>query len=188
MSDWGKVVAFEPQERVYYALAGNITLNNCFNAVAIHSALGNHDGTIMMPVPDYSVYSNFGGLSINGSNENFGQKLEEFASVRCVRIDSLKLDRCDLLKLDIEGMEIDALKGALKTIEEFSPVVVAEHINTGVEPLTKFMEPLGYIAFPFGMNIVFVHRLDKVLDHIQHLHKAMVRSAVAEAEIEEAVA
>ena len=32
MHGWGHVMAFEAQERVFYALAGNITLNNCFNA------------------------------------------------------------------------------------------------------------------------------------------------------------
>lgn len=32
MTDWGVVLAFEAQERIYYALAGNITINNCFNA------------------------------------------------------------------------------------------------------------------------------------------------------------
>ena len=32
---WGSVTAFEAQERVLYALAGNIALNNCFNARAV---------------------------------------------------------------------------------------------------------------------------------------------------------
>ena len=40
MSGWGSVMAVEPQERLYYALAGNIALNNCFNAVAMHAAVG----------------------------------------------------------------------------------------------------------------------------------------------------
>lgn len=41
MSQWGFVYAFEPQERIYYALAGNLAINNCFNARAINAALGN---------------------------------------------------------------------------------------------------------------------------------------------------
>jgi hypothetical protein len=32
MTGWGVVLAFEAQERIYYALAGNIAINNCFNA------------------------------------------------------------------------------------------------------------------------------------------------------------
>ena len=40
MTGWGSVVAIEAQERIYYALAGNISINNCFNAHAIHAAVG----------------------------------------------------------------------------------------------------------------------------------------------------
>lgn len=31
MNEWGSVLAFEAQERIFYALAGNIAINNCFN-------------------------------------------------------------------------------------------------------------------------------------------------------------
>lgn len=44
MTGWGSVVAFEPQERIYYALAGNIAINNCFNARALHTAVGGETG------------------------------------------------------------------------------------------------------------------------------------------------
>ena len=37
MTGWGTVLAIEAQERIYYALGGNITINNCFNAHAIHA-------------------------------------------------------------------------------------------------------------------------------------------------------
>jgi len=38
MTGWGSVIAIEPQERIYYALAGNIAIHNCFNAIAMHAA------------------------------------------------------------------------------------------------------------------------------------------------------
>lgn len=53
MTGWGSVTAFEAQERVYYALAGNLALNNCFNASARHAAVGLACGTLRVPVPDY---------------------------------------------------------------------------------------------------------------------------------------
>src|ERR1700690_2900174 len=53
MTGWGSVVAIEAQERIFYALAGNIALNNCFNARAIHAAVGAHEGSLRIPVPNY---------------------------------------------------------------------------------------------------------------------------------------
>ena len=44
MTGWGVVLAFEAQERIYYALAGNIAINNCFNARAINAAVSNRAG------------------------------------------------------------------------------------------------------------------------------------------------
>ena len=51
MSGWGSVLAIEAQERLYYALAGNIALNNCFNATAIHAAIAGANGQLRVPVP-----------------------------------------------------------------------------------------------------------------------------------------
>ena len=50
MTGWGVVLAFEAQERIYYALAGNIAINNCFNARAIHAAVTSRPGTMKMPI------------------------------------------------------------------------------------------------------------------------------------------
>ena len=46
MTGWGIVIAIEAQERIYYALAGNLALNNCFNARAIHAAVSTAPGRI----------------------------------------------------------------------------------------------------------------------------------------------
>lgn len=64
MTGWGVVVAIEAQERLYYALAGNIAVNNCFNARAIHAAASNTCGTMKMPVPNYLNPGSFGSLEL----------------------------------------------------------------------------------------------------------------------------
>lgn len=47
-------------------------------------------------------------------------------SVETTTIDLIGLGRCDLIQLDIEGYELEALKGAEETIKEFKPVIVLE--------------------------------------------------------------
>ena len=49
MTGWGQVLAIEAQERIFYALAGNITINNCFNARAFNAAVGAADGVLRVP-------------------------------------------------------------------------------------------------------------------------------------------
>src|SRR5262249_45408063 len=53
MRDWGIVIAFEAQERLFYALCGNIALANLFNAKAQHCALGAATGKTRVPFLNY---------------------------------------------------------------------------------------------------------------------------------------
>ena len=189
MTDWGQVVAVEAQERVFYALAGNITLNNCLNACCIHAALFNKDGIMQMPVPDYTVPGSLGGLELNKVDWtlNIGQKIVEQATVRTIKIDSLKLESLDLLKLDIEGMEIGALDGAKETIEAYHPILHVEHIKLGTDEtqgvgiMADYVKNFDYEAFCFGANLICVHRLDKTLDHVRQLHSSLMRAKIEEA-------
>ena len=64
MTGWGSVVAIEAQERIYYALAGNIAINNCFNAIALHAAVSSETGIMQIPNPDYFTPSSFGSLEL----------------------------------------------------------------------------------------------------------------------------
>ena len=64
MTGWGQVLAIEAQERIYYALAGNIAINNCFNAVALNAAIADKPGVLHMPQPDYLRPASFGSLEL----------------------------------------------------------------------------------------------------------------------------
>src|SRR6201994_2446504 len=78
MTGWGSVLAIEAQERVYYALAGNIAINNCFNAIALHAAVSSESGTMQIPSPNYLVPSSFGSLELRqrDGNEFIGQTID----------------------------------------------------------------------------------------------------------------
>jgi FkbM family methyltransferase len=65
MTGWGSVVSIEAQERIYYALVGNIAINNCFNAIAMHGAVSVEAGNMKIPMPNYTAASSFGSLNCN---------------------------------------------------------------------------------------------------------------------------
>ena len=163
---WGEVYAYEAQERVYYALAGNLALGNHFNAHARHAAVGMVCGVMAIPQMRHTEHANFGGLHLMPTGRTPGQSIsyeQDLADVEMLALDALNFARVDLIKIDVEGMEVGVLKGAARTIQECCPVIYAEHAIAGLEDIQSalpgyvFLEPAG------GANVLCVHAHDPVL-------------------------
>jgi FkbM family methyltransferase len=169
MAAWGEVIAIEAQERIYYALAGNITLNNLFNAKAIYAAVGKQDGNISVPLPNYFVASSFGSLEIRKKNntEFIGQHIdyteEHCVNTKMICIDGLNLNRLDLIKIDIEGMEIEALIGAEKSIKKFKPQLIIEKIKSEQNQLIELLEKYEYKIFHSDINLIAINKSDPAI-------------------------
>lgn len=109
-----RVITFEPDAENLTCLVENVKLDN----VDIRwAALGSEAGTC-------------GVLRIDTDNCGSHKTLPGTA-VLMQTVDDLALDQCDLLWLDIEGAEADAIKGARATIEKFSPIIVLEEKGLG---------------------------------------------------------
>lgn len=171
MHGWGEVIAFEAQERIFYALAGNIALNNCFNARAIWAAVGAASGEIGVPVPNYLCPSSYGSLEIRKTErtEYIGQDVDYGMAqpTRLLAIDELRLKRLDFLKIDIEGMEMEALKGAEETISRTRPQMMIEKIKSDEGGISRFLSAMGYRMFPLGINILAIHESDRISTRIK---------------------
>lgn len=169
MHDWGYVMAYEAQEAIYYALAGNLALNNCLNVRARLAALGSSCGDISVPRPNYNVPASFGSLELRKSstNEFIGQQISYEASacvsVPLINIDSLGLRRLDLIKIDVEGMEVEVLRGARETLARTHPIIFAEVIKTDRAELVAELVEHDYQIFQMGMNMLGVHEGDPTL-------------------------
>ena len=80
-------------------------------------------------------------------------------------IDSLKLDDVDLLQLDVEGFEHQAILGALETIQKSWPLIVLELKGLGKrygfedEETIGLLEGYGYkIADRIHRDVIFLRR------------------------------
>ena len=115
----GTLHAFEPQRVIFQILCANVALNALTNVFTHHAAVGRESGMITVPRIDYTVTNNFGGVSMENWRE--GER------VPLLPVDSLGLTRCDLIKVDVEGMEGDVIAGAVRTIRQFRPVLYVEN-------------------------------------------------------------
>ncbi len=173
MTGWGSVIAIEAQERIYYALAGNIAINNCFNARAILAAIADKPGVMKLPKIDYGRPASFGSVEIKKrqQTEFIGQPLDYSEQgaieIACITLDSLNLARADLVKIDVEGMEFDVLAGAANLLKGCAPVLIVEFVKSDKAKLRGLLESLDYGVFEFGMNFVAVHKADKTIDHVR---------------------
>ena len=172
MTGWGGVYSFEAQEKIFYALAGNIALNNCFNVTARLAAVGAECGRISLPAINYCVPSSFGSLELipGDCNEDIGQYVDynrPAQQIDMLTLDSLQLPRVDLVKIDVEGMELQVLEGAKESISRFKPQVVVELIKCDGEAVARLLESSGYETFPMGMNVLAVHASDPLLGRLK---------------------
>ncbi len=117
----GRVFAFEPQRFVYQMLCGNVALNALTNVHTHRAAVGRAPATLKIPALDPQAVQNFGSVSLA-----FGD-WPEGEPVPVVTIDSLQLSACQLIKIDVEGMELDVLQGAQETVQRFRPVIYTEN-------------------------------------------------------------
>lgn len=171
MYGWGRVISFEAQEVVYYALAGNVVINNCLNVRAMNHVVGAEPGFMKVPKPNYLVPSSYGSLELKRRpNTEFTGQVIDYDNlesvVPMVSIDSLRLDRLDLVKLDIEGMEDEALRGAELSLKLHKPMLMIETFKSDEAILRKTLTDHGYSLFPIPAGIVGIHNEDPVLKHI----------------------
>ena len=81
-------------------------------------------------------------------------------------LDVLALPRLDFLKIDIEGMEMEAFLGARETIERTRPQILVEKIKSDESVLRTFLESRGYQVFAVGMHLLAVHHSDPIVGQI----------------------
>lgn len=171
MHQWGKVIAFEAQEKIYYALAGNLAINNCLNASAHFVAVGSKNTELKIPVPNYLQPASFGSLELkqHENNEFIGQKIDysdaAMSIVNQKTIDSFELPRVDLIKIDVEGMEVDVLNGARETIKRCKPIMMIEIIKTDKSQVYACLTGHGYQIYPMGINVLAIHKSDEATKH-----------------------
>lgn len=137
------VYAFEPQRAIREILQENLKMNGVTNVTVFPYALGQESETLGYTPCTESPGSTM--LGLDAADE----------SAECVTLDSLDL-QVDLLKADVEGMELHLLAGALATLEKHRPILLLERdtvIQPGAQTLPKVFDCLDYDAYPMAFPL-----------------------------------
>ena len=155
----GAVLAVEPSTREFERLEANLALNHLQNVTTFKLALGSRVGEAVLAVAQ-SRHAGMNAIDPGDAGEGTPAWTSSTETVPLETIDQLvarsDLDRLDLVKLDIEGSEVDALDGATATIERFHPTIMLEAEEARLasqgrskEDLARALDELGYELWVF---------------------------------------
>ena len=138
----GRVIGFEPQRQLFNALSGSLALNGLNNVFLHNCGLGKEPGIAQLPVVDYSVAQDFGTVSLSNETTVDEDGWMNDRVVDITSIDAMDLPRLNFIKLDVEGFEIPALTGALKSIAKYRPYIWVEYFITGAKEIKQVLNPI----------------------------------------------
>lgn len=151
-------ITFEVQTKVFEVLSDNIKLNKINNIKTYNVGLSDQTKQITISVPDYDLENNIGAfsLSVDVRINNYEVKtIGTTESFDLVPLDNFKIKDILLIKLDVEGYELNVLKGAINTIRNNSfPPILFECWNWKFAEKKKevfnFLQDLGYSIKTMG--------------------------------------
>ncbi|NMT63790.1 FkbM family methyltransferase [Marinobacter sp. W62] len=146
----GQIVAIEPQSKVRKRLEANLKNNQITNVVVLGCAIGAEECCARI----YDIANNNDGAATLRPSEP--EKHEKFENIEVKTLDfvqsSTHLDRFDIVKIDVEGAELEVLQGLSKLFKSSPPRCLfvecvnsnLKRFNTSSEELIAKLEDLGY--------------------------------------------
>ncbi len=137
----GSVHAFEPDPRVYPVLTRNVAKCSLGNVVANNLAIGGTEGVqgfVLGKDPTGSGLGRSEGTVATG-------KLDVRVTTIDAYVRSQKIARVDLVKLDIEGAEVEALNGARRVLEEMRPKCIFVECHGSYDEVVDILKDCRYV-------------------------------------------
>lgn len=143
----GKVFAFEPRRILFQTLCGNLAINEIENVNAFQIGLGEKAEMMREAKMDFGSGLNAGGYALGdlpGTDEE----------IKIERLDDIinPSEHISLIKADIEGYELNLLKGAENLILRDRPFLYLE--NDRPERSTELLSYLLNIQYDIWWDIV----------------------------------
>ena len=135
-----KVIAFEPDQTHFECLQRNCTVNCTPRMEAVGAQLQE--------------------VSLTEDNFTQAKRVNEKGNIRMITLDHMAYEDVDMIKIDVEGYEMEVLKGATKTLESVKYLMIELNNNTKKYGSNN-IEVEKYIV-SLGFKVLMEHWPDKV--------------------------
>jgi len=140
----GKIISIEPNPEAFKRLTSNIELNNLSNVISLNLALSDNEGKALLYLDD-----DVGDASASLKTNRYSRP---FVEVELKRFDQLfKDETIKMIKMDVEGAEIDIIRGGL---EDYT----RDHKNVDIimewNPFYRNKEDFDYLSRLFHINLL----------------------------------
>ena len=159
--------SFEVQRVIYYQLCANTFINGLDNVHCHNFGLSDKRDRFDLVMPDYTVETNIGAFSVDKETRENDYECPSQGKKETMVVfplDDGQHKNVRLIKIDVEGHELEVLKGAEKTIwiNNYPPIIFeAWNWKPWFEPkrkkLFKYLEKLGYQITEGGNNNLAQH-------------------------------
>ncbi len=137
----GQTIAFEPNKNLFLCIQQTIKANNLANHFQVDNlAVGSTNGSITLNVSHFS------------SNTNPMDEAINTYDVAMITLDDYlkELQNIHLIKIDVDGIELDILQGAKHILTQKKPIVIVETNND--RRIVSFFNDLNYTIFDMKLN------------------------------------
>jgi FkbM family methyltransferase len=139
-----RVIAVEPEPLNSLLLEKNVKINNLRDVIIVRKAISDEEGTAKLYLSQYdvshSIVEPVGKKYIVIETTTIDKLLEEFG-----------IEKVDLIKMDVEGAEYKALRGAIKSIQKGVKLSISvEHDPLIKIECIKFLINNGYKVIDKG--------------------------------------
>lgn len=151
----GKVLAFEPIEFIYETLADNVYRNAFDNVMLFNFGLFDKAGqSEMFGSPDALKQTFLEGWGTAFKDPDLIHAGQSTMAVFDDLVKELHLKRLDIMKIDVEGAELNVLHGSKNSLEKFHPILIMEineftfhRAGYSSKHIFDFLSTLGYAYY-----------------------------------------